>query len=86
MSPRPDVPKLHGAARALLIAVLLVMLLGFGALSFCGGFVSLSLLAESRRPSSEWMFLLISLPGLLVCGWAALKVLRRLLGLIFQRS
>lgn len=88
MSPRPESPppRLHGAARALLIVVLLAMLLGFGSLSFCGGFISLSLLAESRRPSAEWMFLLISLPGLLVCGWAALKVLRRLLSLIFQRS
>ncbi len=85
MNPRPDAPKFHGAPRLLLIGVLLVMLLGFGALSFCGGFVSLSLLAESQRPSAEWMFLLIAVPGLLICGIAAWKVLRRLLSLVFQR-
>lgn len=85
MNPRPDPPKFHGAPRVLLIAVLLVMLLGFGSLSFCGGFITLSLLAEGRRPGAEWMFLLIAVPGLLVCGWAALKVLRRLFSLVFQR-
>jgi hypothetical protein len=67
--------------------VLLVMLLGFGALSFCGGFMTVMSINEAQRGYSGALpFLAIALPGLLVCGWAALKVLRRLLGLIFQRS
>jgi hypothetical protein len=86
MTQGSDPPKFHGAPRVLLIAVLLVMLFGFGSLSLCGGIMTVMSIREAQGGYSGGLpFLFIALPALLICGWAAVKVLLRLVSLIRQR-
>jgi hypothetical protein len=70
---------MSGFARGLLVALLAVGVLGFGAMGLCGGYFTLSLMTERNAAS----LLIISLP-FLVGGffmvWVCANKIRRLLG------